>query len=341
MGVASYGWRSAPQVPVGSRPYIPDWNQLREICIGQVPQNSEDSASSLDTRRKNSFDGLPASIYAYTTTCLCTWRRGGTTTRRNESLEWPLLLLVGCLETVGAWNVENLQINNNKLNNNCNYNDTNVFMRCSIILFALCKRIQCLTQQACNPDSIASPAILTLHFQDRLSTGNVTIWFLFQDKMASMWMREAKRRRILCERRPVIRNAADLLMRQSHKSAFVQETAHLEVLAKIPTYIRQLGIIWNFTASAGIRSGEFYRRIRRHENEKQLQEQEEKEMAHEDRMILKEVEELKESNGNGKITERELKKEEEKDEEERKGKGLIENESEGKAGTGVCRVLCR
>ncbi|ELU17044.1 hypothetical protein CAPTEDRAFT_212430, partial [Capitella teleta] len=27
------------------------WNQLRDICIGQVPENSEDSASSLDTRQ--------------------------------------------------------------------------------------------------------------------------------------------------------------------------------------------------------------------------------------------------------------------------------------------------
>ncbi|ELT89056.1 hypothetical protein CAPTEDRAFT_206276 [Capitella teleta] len=38
-----------------------DWNQLRDICIGQVPKNSEDSASSLYTRRKNSLDGPPAS----------------------------------------------------------------------------------------------------------------------------------------------------------------------------------------------------------------------------------------------------------------------------------------
>ncbi|ELT92304.1 hypothetical protein CAPTEDRAFT_198975 [Capitella teleta] len=28
---------------------VRDWNQLRDICIGQVPENSEDSASSLDT----------------------------------------------------------------------------------------------------------------------------------------------------------------------------------------------------------------------------------------------------------------------------------------------------
>ncbi|ELU16838.1 hypothetical protein CAPTEDRAFT_199323 [Capitella teleta] len=41
---------------------IVNWNQLRDICIGQVPENSEDSASSLDTRRKNSLDGPPASI---------------------------------------------------------------------------------------------------------------------------------------------------------------------------------------------------------------------------------------------------------------------------------------
>jgi hypothetical protein len=86
--------------------------------------------SQLFGHKTEKFLWRPTSIYAYAATCLCTWRRGGTATRRNESLEWPLLLLVGCLKTVGAWNVENLQINNNKLNNNCNYNDTNVFMVC-------------------------------------------------------------------------------------------------------------------------------------------------------------------------------------------------------------------